>query len=118
MHFLVLFPHANGDVTIFFLQNRPPQKPPFFPYTPLFQSSCPVSCPDALGSLLVAFATPPASCTAVSSLTEEVIVALSFEPVMVTSMSWLGAPFDYIHCPISYTIFSAVRKSASDLFSM
>src|SRR5258705_370719 len=62
---------------------RRPPRSTLFPYTTLFRS---------LGSLLVAFATPPASCTAVSSLTEEVIVALSFEPVMVTSMSWLSEP--------------------------
>ena len=47
----------------------------------------PSAVPEALGSPGVALATPPASVTAVSSLAEAVIVALSLVPVMVTSMS-------------------------------
>jgi hypothetical protein len=40
----------------------------------------------------VVLLTPPASLTAVSSLADAVIVALSLVPVMVTSMSEVAVP--------------------------
>src|SRR5437763_413019 len=46
----------------------------------------------ATGALAVALLRPPASVTALSSVAETVMLALSLLPVMVTSMSWVAVP--------------------------